>query len=69
MALQGMAWMVAWSLRRRGWMGLVALGWFATAIGMALSIPSMAGYIAVLGAGTVLFMLIPGALMMRQTGA
>jgi hypothetical protein len=37
-ALQGAAWYVAYMLRRKGWMGLVAAGWFATAIGMGLTI-------------------------------
>lgn len=65
MALQGAAWMVAGMLRRRGWMGLVAAGWFATAIAMGAAIPNMAAYITALAAGTLLFMLLPGYAMMR----
>jgi hypothetical protein len=65
MALQGAAWMVASILRRRGWMGLVAAGWFATAIAMGAAIPNMAAYLIALSAGLLLFMLVPGFLMMR----
>lgn len=65
MALQGAAWMVAWMLRRRGWMGLVAVGWFVTAIAMAALIPNMAGYLIALSAGLILCMLLPGYAMMR----
>lgn len=64
--LQGMAWLVAYTLRRRGWMGLVALGWFATGIAMAFAIDAPAYYISVLGGGFLFFMFIPGLLMMRR---
>jgi hypothetical protein len=65
MAFQGAAWMAAWTLRRRGWMGLVGVGWFATAIAMGAYIPNMAGYLAALFAGLVLCMVLPGYAMMR----
>jgi len=65
MAFQGAAWMAAWTLRRRGWMGLVGVGWFATAIAMGAYIPNMAGYLAALFAGLVLCMMLPGYAMMR----
>lgn len=65
MAFQGAAWMAAWTLRRRGWMGLVGVGWFVTAIAMGISIPNMAGYLVALSAGLVLCMVLPGYAMMR----
>ncbi|MGH6910863.1 MAG: hypothetical protein ACREE0_21420 [Phenylobacterium sp.] len=65
MAFQGAAWMAAWTLRRRGWMGLVGVGWFATAIAMGAYIPNMPGYLAALLAGLVLCMALPGYAMMR----
>jgi hypothetical protein len=65
MALQGMAWSVAGGLRKRPWMGLVGLGWFATAIVMGFAINNQAVYISTLGVGMFLFMLVPGAVMMR----
>jgi hypothetical protein len=65
MAFQGAAWMAAWTLRRRGWMGLVGAGWFATAIAMGVFIPNMAGYLVALFAGLALCMALPGYAMMR----
>jgi len=65
MAFQGAAWMAAWTLRRRGWMGLVGAGWFATAIAMGVFIPNMASYLAALFAGLVLCMVLPGYAMLR----
>jgi hypothetical protein len=64
-ALQGAAWMVAWSLRRRGWLGLVALGWMASAIGLSLAIGHDI-YPFIAGAALLLFMAVPGAVMMRS---
>jgi hypothetical protein len=69
MALQGVAWMVAWQLRRRGWLGLVAAGWFATGLAMAASIEAIGGYVLAAGLGMLGFLLIPGAIMMRQAPA
>ena len=65
MALQGMAWNVAGVLRKRPWMGLVGVGWFATAIVMGVALNTPAVYISALGVGIFAFMLIPGAVMMR----
>lgn len=66
MVLQGMAWLVAFMLRRRSWMGVVALGWFLVGIGMAAAIQTIGAYIVVAGIGMVTFMLVPGLLMIRQ---
>jgi hypothetical protein len=63
-ALQGAAWMVAWMLRRRGWLGVVALGWFASAIVLAQTIDTPL-YPMIAGVALVLFMAVPGAVMMR----
>lgn len=63
-ALQGAAWMVAWSLRRRAWLGIVALGWMVSAVVLASTIGS-AAYPLVAGLALVLFMAVPGAIMMR----
>ncbi len=65
MAFQGAAWMAAATLRRRGWMALVATGWFATAIAMGVFIPNWAAYLTVLFASFILFMVAPGYAMMR----
>jgi hypothetical protein len=66
--LQGMAWMFAWALRRRAWLGTIAAGWFATGIGMAaaLAAGSTGWYLAVLGIGLFAFMTAPGLHLMRS---
>lgn len=66
MVLQGMAWMVVYALRRRPWFAVVATGWFATGIGMALAIGTPGAFIAVAGFGFLAFMLVPGWVLMRQ---
>lgn len=63
-ALQGAAWMVAWMLRRRVWLGVVALGWLLSAVLLAWTIGSPL-YPMVAGVALVLFMAVPGAIMMR----
>lgn len=68
MILQGLAWMVAYMLRRRSWLGLVALGWFAVGVAMAFFIDNMVGYVAAATVGVVCFMLTPGLYLMRQAG-
>jgi hypothetical protein len=66
MVLQGLAWMVAWQVRRRSWFAAVAAGWFATGVGMGFAIGMPFAYVAIAGLGMLAFMLIPGAVMMRQ---
>jgi hypothetical protein len=68
MILQGLAWMVAFMLRRRGWLGVIALGWFGVGVAMAIFIDNMVGYVAAATVGIVCFMLIPGLYLMRQAG-
>lgn len=68
MVLQGLAWMVAFMLRRKAWLGLIALGWFATGVTMAIFIDNMPGFVAAASVGIVGFMLIPGLYLARQAG-
>jgi hypothetical protein len=63
--IQGAAWMVAYALRHRFWLALVGAGWFATAIAMALNIEAMPWFILWAGLGMLLFMAVPGAVMIR----
>ena len=63
--LQGAAWLVALSLRRKNWYGLVGLGWIASGLGMAAAITSAGWYIAFAGVGVFLCMALPGWAMMR----
>lgn len=67
--LQGAAWLVASQIRKRAWFLAVAMGWFAVGVGMAIAIGNIAAYLAILGVGFLVCMLIPGWLMMRATDA
>jgi len=62
--LQGAAWLVAFVLRRRTWHGLVALGWFGTAIAMGLSIETAPLFILFAGLGLFACMALPGAVLL-----
>lgn len=64
-ALQGAAWLVAWNLRRRAWLCVVAFGWLVSAVLLALSIGSP-WYPVVAGAALLLLMAVPGAYMLRR---
>lgn len=68
--LQGAAWYVAWLMRRKGWMLLVALGWFAsgTALGLILD-RNITAYLAICAAALFGCMALPGWIMMRQSRA
>jgi hypothetical protein len=64
-ALQGAAWLVTAMLRRRPWMGAIAAGWYVSALWLGLTIDTVA-YLAVCGFSLLLWMALPGALMLRQ---
>jgi len=63
--LQGAAWLVALSLRRKRWYGWVAAGWIISGLGMAASIESMPWYAAFGGFGLIVCMALPGWHLMR----
>jgi hypothetical protein len=67
--LQGAAWYVAFLMRRKGWMALVALGWFASGIALGLLLNNITAYLAVCAAALFLFMALPGWIMIRQNRA
>jgi hypothetical protein len=67
--LQGAAWMVVYALRRKLWLAAVAVGWFATGVGMALAIKTFGALIPITGFGFFAFMLAPGLYLMRQNRA
>jgi hypothetical protein len=68
--LQGAAWYVAFLIRRKGWMALTAIGWFAsgTALGLILD-KNITAYLAICAAALFLCMALPGWLMIRQNRA
>jgi hypothetical protein len=61
----GSAWYVAFMMRRRAWLLAVSLGWYASAIGLALLTNRGAFYVLFLGAALIALMALPGAVMMR----
>jgi hypothetical protein len=63
--LQGAAWMVAWAMLRKPWLGLVAGGWFAFALAMGFTTERVGLYVLFCGLGIWSCMALPGWLMMR----
>lgn len=64
--LQGVAWLFAFMMRRRTWLLLVAFGWFACGVAMALSVSATGYYILFAGLGLWLCMALPGWIIMRR---
>ena len=63
---QGVAWYVAWVIMRRAWLGLVALGWFATTVTLGVVLYTDIGsYLLVLGISLIVCMAIPGWVIWR----
>jgi hypothetical protein len=63
-ALYGGAWMVGVLIRRRGWMALVALGCFATAVACA-ALAGRPQMLLVLGLALLALFALPGLVLMR----
>jgi len=63
-ALQGGCWFLAFTLRRRAWLGVVALGWFATAVAMAATLATPA-FVLITALGLFAWMVVPGAVMLH----
>jgi hypothetical protein len=64
-ALQGAGWFMAYLLRRRAWLGIVALGWTLTSIAMAFNLGETLTFLALIAAGILFCMALPGFVMMR----
>lgn len=69
MVLQGIAWGVAWAVRRKLWLGGVALGWLVVGIAMGITIVDKVAFMIITALGLLLFMVLPGWVMMRQPRA
>jgi hypothetical protein len=67
--LQGAAWFFAFMMQRRAWHLVVALGWFASAVAMALTATALGWFILFAGAGLWLCMALPGFVILRGTRA
>lgn len=66
LALQGAAWSIVWTLRRRAWIAVVAAGWYAVGVAMAFAIGHQMAFLAL---GTFAFWVLmvgPGLYMMRR---
>jgi hypothetical protein len=64
-ALQGAVWSMAFTLRRRAWLGVVAAGWFVNSIVLGFSITAPDIYVLAASFGMIVWMAIPGFVMWR----
>lgn len=62
---QGVAWYVAWTVRKRAWVGFVAFGWFAVTLACGLLVYDVAKFILIIAVALFLLMALPGYAMMR----
>lgn len=66
--VQGTVWYIAYAIRRRGWIGLVSAGWFASALLLAAVIERPV-FVLLVGAALLLLMALPGWVLMRGARA
>ena len=66
--VQGTVWYIAFAIRRRGWIGLVSAGWFATSLLLALLIGHHS-FVLLIGVALLLLMALPGWVLMRNAPA
>ncbi len=64
--VQGAVWYIAFAIRRRGWLGLVSIGWFATAMLAAVSLHRIDLFLLLIGLALLLLMALPGWVLMRN---
>jgi len=64
--VQGAVWFVIFTLRKRLWMALVAVGWLVSGVALGLLIDRVDLYLLIASLGLFAFMMIPGFHMMRQ---
>lgn len=63
-ALQGGAWVIAYRMRQKLWLLAIALGWFLSAIALALTIATSL-YILIMTFALLAFMALPGAILIQ----
>jgi hypothetical protein len=66
---QGVAWFVAFNVLRRNWLGFVAVGWFATTIGLGVLMTNTGAFVLVLAIALFVLMSIPGWIIWRGAKA
>jgi hypothetical protein len=66
--VQGLAWYVAYMMRRRLWLAAVSVGWYVTALGLGLFVSTgdAASYVLLLAVALLVLMALPGGVMMRH---
>lgn len=66
--VQGLAWYVAYMMRRRLWLAAVSVGWYATALGLGLFVSTgdAASYLLLMAVALLVLMALPGWVMMRH---
>lgn len=57
---QGVAWYVGWTIVRRMWLALVAVGWFAATVALGVVVGNAGLYLLTLSAALILCMALPG---------
>lgn len=68
-ALQAAAWLMAWTLRKKLWMLITALGGWATAVALGLLVRDPVLYLYVCTVALFLFFALPGWIMFRAARA
>jgi hypothetical protein len=68
--LLGLAWFVAYMVRKRAWLASVSGGWFVTAVSLGLLVGrgDLSSYVLLLGLALLVLMALPGWAMMRGAG-
>lgn len=68
-AFQAIAWFVAWTLKRKPWMGLVAVGHWTTTVALGLLVRDPVAYTWVCAAALFLLFALPGWIILREARA
>lgn len=68
-ALQAAAWLVAWSLKRKGWMLATSLGHWVTAVALGVLVRQPMLYLGVCTVALFLLFALPGWIMYRDARA
>jgi hypothetical protein len=68
-AFQSVAWFMAWTLKRKAWMGLVSAGHWVTAVALGVLVREPVAYLAVCTAALFLLFAAPGWIILREARA
>ena len=68
-AFQSVAWFMAWTLKRKAWMGLVSAGHWITAVALGVLVREPVAYLSVCTAALFLLFALPGWLILREARA